>query len=286
MSLSLENLDNKTFEQLVEEAKKRIPIYAPEWTDFNLHDPGITLIELFAWLTEMQVYRLNKVTDESYRTFLKLVGIPGAEDPGPAVLDARKDMKTVTRAVTSEDYETLALSTPGVDMVRAKAVPRYHPNMGREVPGIVTVIAVPGAGGFVSDSEFLEAVFHHLDSHRLLTTRLFVTLPFYSVVSIKASVIIKPGYLESTAAGKVNQALDLFLDPVTGGKDGNGWPFGRAVYESDIYRVIDGVEGVDYVETGSVNLKKEKEQWQDADIFIPCHGLVCPGTHMITAKEK
>lgn len=284
MSLSLENLDNKTFEQLIEEAKKRIPIYAPEWTDFNLHDPGITLIELFAWLTEMQVYRLNKVTDESYRTFLKLVGMPETEDLGYAVLSARKDMKTVSRAVTSDDYEILALSTPGVDVVRAKAIPRYHPNQHQEVPGVVTVIAVPGAG--IQGSEFMEAVFHHLDNYRLLTTRLFVTLPFYTAVSVKASVVIKPEYLESTVAGKVKEALDSFLDPLSGGKDGKGWPFGRMVYVSEIYQVIDGVEGVDYVETGTVNLKEENEQWQGADIPIPRHGLVCPGSHIITAKEE
>jgi hypothetical protein len=284
MALLLENLDNKTFEQLVEEAKKRIPIYAPEWTDFNLHDPGITLIELFAWLTEMQVYRLNKVTDESYRTFLKLVGIPEAQDLEPAVLSARKEMKAVSRAVTPDDYETLALNTPVVKVARAKAVPRYHPNQYQEVPGVVTVIAVPGAE--IQDSEFLEAVFNHLDHYRLLTTRLFVTLPFYITVSVKASVVIKPEYLESTVAGKVKEALDSFLDPLSGGKDGKGWPFGRTVYVSEIYEVIDGVEGVDYVETGTVNLKKEDKQWQDADIPIPRHALVCSGSHMITAKEK
>ncbi|NIM10477.1 MAG: hypothetical protein GTO45_00665 [Candidatus Aminicenantes bacterium] len=284
MSLLLENLDNRTFEQLVEEAKKRIPIYAPQWTDFNLHDPGITLIELFAWLTEMQIYRLNKVTDESYRTFLKLVGILEAEDLEPAVLSARKGMKAVSRAVTSDDYERLALNTKEVKVARAKAVPRYHPNQHQEVPGVVTVIAVPGAE--IQDSEFLEAVFNHLDHYRLLTTRLFVTLPFYIAVGVKASVVIKPEYLESTVAVKVKEALDSFLDPLSGGKDGNGWPFGRTVYVSEIYEVIDGVEGVDYVETGSVNLKKEDEQWQDADIPIPRHALVCPGSHVITAREE
>jgi hypothetical protein len=46
MSLPIPDLDDKTFEELVEEAKKLIPLYAPEWTDHNLHDPGITFIEL------------------------------------------------------------------------------------------------------------------------------------------------------------------------------------------------------------------------------------------------
>jgi hypothetical protein len=107
MSLPLENLDDTTFDRLVEEARKRIPVYAPDWTDHNLHDPGITLLELFAWLTEMKIYRLNRVTKESYWKLLKLAGTPEPVENEPvpdleaAILEARKDLKAVTRAVTS-----------------------------------------------------------------------------------------------------------------------------------------------------------------------------------------
>ena len=75
MSLPIPNLDDKTFSDLVEEAKRWIPIYAPEWTDHNVHDPGITLIELFAWLAEMQLYRLNTITEKNKLKFLKLLGV-------------------------------------------------------------------------------------------------------------------------------------------------------------------------------------------------------------------
>jgi uncharacterized phage protein gp47/JayE len=74
MALPIPNLDDKTFEQLVEEARARIPRYAPNWTDHNLHDPGITFLELFAWLAEMQIYSLNRVTDRHKLKFLGLVG--------------------------------------------------------------------------------------------------------------------------------------------------------------------------------------------------------------------
>ncbi|HKJ66391.1 MAG TPA: putative baseplate assembly protein, partial [bacterium] len=80
MALPVQNLDNQTFSELFEEARKLIPRYAPEWTDHNLSDPGITLIDLFAWLAEMQLYYLNRVTDEHYLKFLKLLG----EAPVPA----------------------------------------------------------------------------------------------------------------------------------------------------------------------------------------------------------
>ncbi len=76
MALSDVNLDDLRFQQdLVDEARKRIVRYCPEWTDYNLSDPGITLIELFAWMTELMVYRLNKVPEKNYLRFLDMMGI-------------------------------------------------------------------------------------------------------------------------------------------------------------------------------------------------------------------
>ena len=73
--LPIPELDDKKFAELVEEAKALIPVYAPEWTDHNIHDPGITFIELFAWLIEMQIYRLDQITEKNKRKFLRLLGI-------------------------------------------------------------------------------------------------------------------------------------------------------------------------------------------------------------------
>lgn len=70
------NLDNLTFQQdLVDEARKRIVRYCPEWTNYNVSDPGITLIELFAWMTEIIVYKLNKVPEKNYVRFLDMMGV-------------------------------------------------------------------------------------------------------------------------------------------------------------------------------------------------------------------
>jgi predicted phage baseplate assembly protein len=75
MPLIAPNLDDRTFDSLVAEAKSLIPRYAPEWTDYNESDPGITLIELFAWMTEIIIYRLNQVPELNYIQFLKMLGI-------------------------------------------------------------------------------------------------------------------------------------------------------------------------------------------------------------------
>ena len=68
-------LDNRRFDDIVAEARARIPRYTPEWTDFNPGDPGFALVELFAWMTEMMVFRLNQTPRLSYLKFLQLVGI-------------------------------------------------------------------------------------------------------------------------------------------------------------------------------------------------------------------
>src|SRR5205085_1493924 len=63
-----------TFADLMVEARTRIPRYTPEWTDFNESDPGTTLVELFAWMTELLAYRMNKVPQLNYYKFLELIG--------------------------------------------------------------------------------------------------------------------------------------------------------------------------------------------------------------------
>src|ERR1700682_1997330 len=75
MPLEAPQLDNLAFSDIVAQAKLLIPRYAPEWTNFNESDPGITLVELFAWMAEMTMYRLNQVPDLNYIKFLQLIGI-------------------------------------------------------------------------------------------------------------------------------------------------------------------------------------------------------------------
>jgi predicted phage baseplate assembly protein len=74
MSLPVPNLDDRRFQDLVDEAKRLIPTYCPEWTNHNVSDPGVALIELFAWMTEMSVFRINQVPDAFYTHMLNLLG--------------------------------------------------------------------------------------------------------------------------------------------------------------------------------------------------------------------
>lgn len=74
MPIPLPNLDDRRWNDLFEDGRANITRYAPQWTDHNLHDPGITLIDLYAWLAEMTNYRLNRVPTRHKRKFLQLLG--------------------------------------------------------------------------------------------------------------------------------------------------------------------------------------------------------------------
>jgi len=77
MPLQLPTLDDRNFEQLLLEAQARIPGYTPEWTNHGIEsDPGITIVELFAFLTESFLYRLNRFPERNRLKFLQLLGIP------------------------------------------------------------------------------------------------------------------------------------------------------------------------------------------------------------------
>jgi predicted phage baseplate assembly protein len=75
MPLPTPQLDDRRFQDIVDQAKSLIPQYCPEWTDHNVSDPGVALIELFAWMTDMLLYRVNQVPDKMYTAFLELIGV-------------------------------------------------------------------------------------------------------------------------------------------------------------------------------------------------------------------
>src|ERR1043165_8042609 len=83
MPLPTPQLDDRRFQDIVDQAKTLIPRYCPEWTDHNVSDPGVALIELFAWMTDMLLYRGNQGPDKAYVKFLELIGAR-LEPPRPA----------------------------------------------------------------------------------------------------------------------------------------------------------------------------------------------------------
>src|SRR6476660_2030710 len=75
MSLPVPNLDDRRFQDLVDDAKRLVQQRCPEWTDHNVSDPGVTLIEAFALMVDQLLYRLNRVPERHYVKFLDLIGV-------------------------------------------------------------------------------------------------------------------------------------------------------------------------------------------------------------------
>ncbi|MFL5674989.1 MAG: baseplate J/gp47 family protein [Chloroflexota bacterium] len=86
MPLQSPNLDDRTWRQLVDSATARIGQGAPEWSDLSPGDPGIVLLEVFAYLTESLLYRLNRVPDKLFIEFLRLIGVR-LQPPAAAAVD-------------------------------------------------------------------------------------------------------------------------------------------------------------------------------------------------------
>jgi hypothetical protein len=76
MPIAIPNLDDRRYQDLLKEALARIPVYTPEWTNFNKSDPGVTLVELFAFLTENLLYRCNQIPERNRKKFLTLLNVP------------------------------------------------------------------------------------------------------------------------------------------------------------------------------------------------------------------
>jgi hypothetical protein len=112
MPLDVPVLDDTTYDELVATARSRIVTGSPEWTDHNVHDPGVTFIELLAWLTETYTYQLDRLTDVHRLKYLALLGerpsLPRPAtvllqlDPATAVADLRPGETLVVETGSDE----------------------------------------------------------------------------------------------------------------------------------------------------------------------------------------
>jgi len=153
-------------------------------------------------------------------------------------------IKNRDRAITSEDYEQLALAASR-RVARAKCV--------QASDGSIALLLVPkserenGEARFLPSRDLIDRVAAFIDKRRLITARVNVGKPRLVPVSLELAISLKPGVTADRVKADVKDRLKELLHPLRGGPKGDGWPFGRAVGKADLYPVVEGVEGVDRI---------------------------------------
>ncbi|HEX3048553.1 MAG TPA: baseplate J/gp47 family protein [Bacillota bacterium] len=274
MSLPLPDLDDRSFEELVNEARGLIPVYCKDWTHHNPSDPGVTILELFAWLSETLMYRINQVPESHYRKFLELIfGAPlKAEDTLAAEIPrALKELHQTYRAVTPEDYEFLARECMQLEFVksaapnlRSRAIALNNRDLEYRTvsdlkPGHVTVMVIPGNEAFLPSAALKNIVWNYLEERRLITTRVHVTGPFYRKFTLEIALAFEKNAREQGIRSEISAKIKEYFSPLTGGPEGKGWPLGRGVYPSEIFRLVERTSGVDHAQRLIIRDEDEKK---------------------------
>ncbi|MFE9850757.1 putative baseplate assembly protein [Streptomyces sp. NPDC005576] len=163
-------------------------------------------------------------------------------------------LRAQERAVTLRDYEELARRA-APETARITCLEGEETEYGAYAVRVLVVPqAVPDPGGrlrfeqLVPGDALLERITRHLDERRLIGTRLAVGPPFYQGVTVVATVHAFRGVDTDLVRRRVHDALYRHLDPLTGGADGKGWPFGRPVQAGEAFAVLQRIPGVELVD--------------------------------------
>ncbi|WP_369216153.1 putative baseplate assembly protein [Streptomyces flavofungini] len=180
-------------------------------------------------------------------------GVDG-ETVEEAKLRAPITLRAQERAVTLRDYEELARRA-APETARITCLESRPDDHGAYAVRVLVVPqAVPDPGGrlrfeqLVPDDALLRRITRHLDERRLIGTRLAVGPPYYQGVTVVATVHAFRGVETDRVRRAAHDALYRHLDPLTGGTDGRGWPFGRPVQAGEVFAVLQRVPGVELVD--------------------------------------
>lgn len=127
MPLPAPKIDDRDYRALVEETLARVPVHTPEWTNFNPSDPGVTIVQLFAFLTENLIYRANQIPERNRAKFLQLLGIPlRTASEARGLVTFRNENGDLATQTIQRDFELLAGQMPfrtvtGLDVLPVEA---------------------------------------------------------------------------------------------------------------------------------------------------------------------
>ena len=212
-----------------------------------------------------------------------------AESLEDAAIRVPRMLRTRDRAVTAEDFETLAVQAGGGAVARVRCLSPTK----QEDAGTMRLILVPnvnleaverGEGidpsSLALSDSLTQQVLAYLDERRLLGVRVLCETPQYVGVAVQTEVALDPELQNPVAQqeilAKMQVALYRFLNPIVGGPEGDGWPFGRPVYPSDIVTILQGISGVRYL--GAVQLFELRSQGETWVRRLPRDPIIDPGS--------
>jgi hypothetical protein len=253
------------YDELVREGMSLINAHAPNWTDHNASDPGITLIELLAYFTELLAYRVGRVTPQARLQFLRLLhGTPHASVPldqvDAAIAQTLNAMSQAECAVTAADFERLAIDAanamgcavdarclPAIDLGRRGGDERSH----------VSVVLLPQVD-LAADAlaRLCGTVEHALAPRCLLGTRVQVAGPTWLHLGLGFRLVVRHGAMRQAVLDAIEARLH------TSASD-------AVLRIADITEAIDNVAGVDHVENVSISsLSPEPNRLFDAPASV------------------
>jgi predicted phage baseplate assembly protein len=162
-------------------------------------------------------------------------------------------LRTRSRAVTAEDYESIALET-APEVARVRCVTAGEDSVEAGSLRVLIIPAAPQEDGriefpeLVPSEETLQRIGERLDEVRLIGTRVSVEPPSYRGVTVVARLVARPKADVTRIKTEALSALYGYLNPISGGPDGEGWPFGRPVQAGEVYGLLQRIRGVDLVE--------------------------------------
>lgn len=162
-------------------------------------------------------------------------------------------LRTRDRAITAEDYEQLA-KRAAPDIARVRCIPATGPGEAGGVRVLVVPAAIPDKEqrltfeDLVPDGEMLAEVASYLDARRPVGARVLVEPPFYRGVTVVAQLTARPRMSREVLKRDALRALYGYFDPIRGGPDGEGWPFGRPVHAGEVHAVLQQLRGTEIVD--------------------------------------
>jgi predicted phage baseplate assembly protein len=213
-----------------------------------------------------------------------------AESVSEAKVRGPLTLRTGQRAVTAGDFERLTIES-STEVARARCLPATRGN------GSVRLLVVPRVRGdasrhrlddFAISAPLMRRITDHLDEHRLVGSAIEVGTPFYQGVSVVALVHTGPGRPAGLVRQRATEALTRYINPLTGGPDGTGWPFDGDINAAVVTQLLESVDGVERVEEALLfeyDLRTGRRLGSGKDVIrLDRHSLFLSAVHQVVVR--